>query len=209
MIDKLHYISQQSEQGTHVSNIKNVLEAGCKWVQLRVKNETEKYILETAIEVKEVCNYYGARLIINDYPEIAVQAGAYGIHLGLEDMPVKEARKIVGKKMIIGGTANTSEQVLQRVSEGCDYIGLGPFRFTVTKEKISPVLGLRGYSLIMETLNLENIKVPVIAIGGILPDDISALRKTGVYGVAISSSLTRAANLSQVVKSIYGQINEC
>ena len=207
MIDKLHYISQQSETGSHLTAISQALEAGCKWVQLRVKNQPADVILEYAIEANKLCSQYGAKLIVNDHPEIALKAGAYGVHLGLQDMSVAQARRIVGQKMIIGGTANTFQHVQQRVAEGVDYIGCGPYRFTTTKEKLSPILGLEGFKAIMKQMRAAKITVPVIGIGGVLPEDITSLMDAGLYGVALSGAITNAEDRKAVVSYIYQRLN--
>ncbi|MEO6522893.1 MAG: thiamine phosphate synthase [Mucilaginibacter sp.] len=207
MIDRLHYISQQPENGTHITAIKAALEAGARWIQLRVKNQPEEDILQYALYAGELCKEYGAKLIVNDHPEIALKAGAYGLHLGLDDMPVEKARAIVGKSMIIGGTANTFEHIKQRVAEGVDYIGLGPYRFTKTKQKLSPILGLEGYAEIIKRVRLADIQIPIIAIGGIEEQDISAIMKTGLYGVAVSGAITYAVDPAQTVQQMYEQLN--
>jgi len=207
MIDKLHYISQQPENGTHLTAIKAALDAGCKWIQLRVKDEPQDLVLQHALNAVKLCNAYGARLIVNDYPEIALKAGAHGLHLGLNDMPVAQARAIVGSNMIIGGTANTFEHIKQRIAEGVDYIGLGPYRFTKTKQKLSPILGLEGYTAIIKQVRLANIQVPVIAIGGIELNDIAPIINTGLYGVAVSGAITFAPDPLQTVKQMYQQLN--
>jgi thiamine-phosphate pyrophosphorylase len=207
MIDKLHYISQQPQNGSHLTAIKQALEVGCKWVQLRVKNQPADVILEYAIEANRLCNQYGAKLIVNDHPQIALKAGAYGVHLGLQDMSVSQARDIVGEKIIIGGTANTFQHIKQRVVEGADYIGLGPYRFTATKQNLSPILGLQGYNIIMQQMQDADIRIPVIAIGGILADDVATIMQAGLYGVAISGAITFADNQQQAVKQIYQQLN--
>ena len=205
MIDKLHYISQQPKNGTHLTAISQALEAGCKWIQLRIKNQPTEVILEQAIAANRLCNRHGAKLIVNDLPEIALKSGAYGVHLGLQDMSVSRAREIVGQKMIIGGTANTYQHIEQRIAEGADYIGLGPYRFTTTKEKLSLILGWEGINAIMRKLKTANI--PVIAIGGIVPEDIAAIMETGVHGVAVSGAITYAANPVEVVEQMYMQLN--
>lgn len=207
MINRLHYISQQPEGGTHITAIKAALESGVKWIQLRVKGQPKEDTLGYAVYARELCNKYGAKLIVNDHPDIALKAGAYGLHLGLQDMPVAEARAIVGNKMIIGGTANTFEHIKQRVAEGVDYIGLGPYRFTTTKQKLSPILGLEGYADIMKQVRLAGIQTPIIAIGGIELKDINAIRATGLYGVAVSGAITYAADTSATVQQMYQQLN--
>ncbi|SEO12854.1 thiamine phosphate synthase [Mucilaginibacter sp. OK283] len=207
MIDKLHYISQQPENGSHLTAIGQALEAGCKWVQLRVKDEPAGVILEYAIEANKLCSQHGAKLIVNDHPEIALKAGAYGVHLGLQDMSVAQARRIVGQQMIIGGTANTFQHIRQRVAEGVDYIGCGPYRFTTTKAKLSPILGLEGLKDIMKQMRAANMSVPIIGIGGVLPEDIASLMDAGLYGVAISGAITRAADRTAIVKYSYQRLN--
>lgn len=179
---------------SHIDSIRIALEAGCRWIQLRVKNRPEEEVLPIAREAISLCDSYGARLIINDFPLVALAVGSYGLHLGLTDMPVPEARALVGGKMIIGGTANTWEDIVRRVNEGADYVGLGPFRFTNTKQNLSPILGLEGYAPFIERMREAGHSTPIIAIGGITPDDIGKLRAAGVHGVAMSAALVGAAD---------------
>lgn len=206
MIDKLHYISQETENTSHLDAINKTLIAGAKWIQLRVKNKPEDVILELAIKANALCRAYGVRLIVNDHPLIALKAGAYGLHLGLTDMPIAEARSIVGEQMIIGGTANTFEHVKQRVAEGADYIGLGPYRFTNTKQNLSPIIGLEGYEAIMEQVSIAGITTPIIAIGGIELNDISLIMTTGVHGVALSGALTNANDPAAELAQMYSAL---
>ena len=207
MIDKLHYISQQPKGHTHISTIAKALNAGCKWIQLRVKDEPKEDILQYAQQAKVLCERYGAKLIVNDHPEIAANVRAFGLHLGLQDMPIAQARAIVGETTIIGGTANTFEHIKQRVAEGADYIGLGPYRFTKTKQNLSPILGFEGYNRIIKQVRSAGITIPIIAIGGIEPDDVPLIMDAGLYGVAVSGAITYAANPLQTVESIYHQTN--
>jgi len=148
------------------------------------------------LEVKTICDSYSTQLIINDYPDVALAIHAAGIHLGKNDISPVEARKKVGEKMIIGGTANTFEDILLLNSLGCNYIGCGPFRFTTTKSNLSPILGLAGYKDIIEKCKLYEIKIPIIAIGGIQLTDIQELMESDLYGVAVSSVLTDSQNIS-------------
>ena len=204
MINTLHYISQPS----HTDNILAACDAGCKWVQLRIKNLPPEKVLPVAETVKKICDRYQASLIINDYPHIAVATGAAGVHVGRLDMTVAAARAITGSEIIVGGTANTLEDILQHVQDGASYVGVGPFRFTTTKQHLSPILGLGGYEAIMQALKEKNITIPVIAIGGILLEDIPALMQAGVHGIAASGLITHAINKKQVVQNIYEQINQ-
>lgn len=189
MIDRLHYISQAA-YGGHLEAIERVLLAGGKWVQLRIKNEPDSVVLRLAIAAAALCKKHGARLIVNDDPLIALKAGADGVHLGLNDMPVAAARAILGPGKLIGGTANTFADILLRVAEGVDYIGLGPYRFTTTKANLSPVIGLSGYITLMEQVKKAGIGTPLIAIGGITAADIPLLMQAGLYGVAMSGAMS-------------------
>ena len=207
MIDKLHYISQSNALGSPIQAIENALIAGCKWIQLRLKDESKVMVLRYAITAKALCEKHQAMLIVNDHPEIVLKAGANGVHLGLQDMPVQQARSIVGPDFIIGGTANTFEHILQRAAEGVDYIGLGPLKFTTTKKNLSPVLGFSGYRDLMEKVRQANITLPIIAIGGITLEDIPPLIETGLYGVAVSGALAKATCSPSLIKNMYRHLN--
>jgi thiamine-phosphate pyrophosphorylase len=208
MINKLHYISQQTGQRSHLDNIRAACDAGCQWIQLRIKNETHENVLPVATAAKAICDRYNASLIINDYPHIAVAVDAAGVHVGLLDMTVAEARAIVGKDKIVGGTANTLSDVLTHVKNGASYVGLGPFRFTTTKQNLSPVLGIEGYEAIMAALREQQIATPVIAIGGILETDIPAIMQTGIHGIAVSGLISHAAGPQPLVQHIYELLNK-
>ncbi|WP_341833975.1 thiamine phosphate synthase [Chitinophaga pollutisoli] len=196
---KLLYISQQTPTASHADNILAACEAGCRWIQLRVKQGDAT---AAAFEAMDICRSFGAALSINDHPEIAKTVGAQGVHVGLQDMPVAEARAIAGPGALIGGTANTPEDALAHAAAGADYIGYGPFRFTSTKEKLSPILGIPGYNRLMAA----QPGIPVIAIGGILLNDIPAILDTGVYGIAVSGLITHAPDKKSIVQQILDSI---
>lgn len=200
MYHKLQYISQGTTSLEHLQNIQEALNAGCLWIQLRMKNFSEEEIETTANNVRLLCDTHKAEFILNDNVVIAKNCKADGVHLGLSDMSLTEARNILGDDKIIGGTANTVEDVLQRINEKCNYIGLGPFRFTNTKDKLSPILGLEGYKSIISQLNETQQQTPVYAIGGVLPDDVESIINTGIYGVAVSGIITNAENKTQIVE---------
>ena len=141
----LQFISHYTEKYTYLDSVKIALEGGCKWVQLRIKDSTDAEVLPIAVEAQKLCRDAGATFIIDDRVELVKQIGADGVHLGLGDMPITEARKILGEKFIIGGTANTFENVKAHYQASANYVGCGPFRFTTTKKKLSPVLGFEGY----------------------------------------------------------------
>ncbi|HEY1165869.1 MAG TPA: thiamine phosphate synthase [Chitinophaga sp.] len=203
MINNLHYISQQTNGADHTDNIKAACDAGCNWIQLRIKNTSPEAVMPAALAAKKICETYQAKLIINDYPQVAKAVEAHGVHVGKNDMTVAAARAITGPGFIIGGTSNTLADILQHVQDEADYVGLGPYRFTTTKEQLSPILGLEGIAHIVQQLKAQGIAIPVVAIGGILLEDIPALQAAGVHGVAVSGLITSAVNRQQVVSRIY------
>lgn len=167
---------------------------GVRWVQLRVKNAPAAAWQQLAQDTLAVCRHHGATCIINDNPELVRAIGADGVHLGQQDMPPAEARALLGPGRIIGGTANTFADLARLAAAGVDYIGLGPFRFTTTKEKLSPVLGLAGYAELLAQARAAGVAVPVVGIGGITQADVAALRGAGLHGVAVAGAISTATD---------------
>ena len=200
---KLQYISAGNTNNQHLQGIKDVLEGGCKWIQLRIKNATDD-IKEIALETKELCKNYNAIFLINDYVDLAKETDADGVHLGKLDMNPAEARNILGNK-IIGGTANTFADVLE-LNGKVDYIGLGPYRWTQTKKNLSPTIGIDGYKEIFANIKKENITIPIAAIGGIELADVKELIDIGANGIAVSSNIYNAPNRIQAVKNFLGML---
>lgn len=189
---ELQFITHYTGRYTYFDSARMALEGGCRWIQLRMKEATEEEVEKEAIRVQDLCHQYGATFIIDDHVALAKKLHADGVHLGKKDMPIAEARKMLGKDFIIGGTANTFEDVQMHYAAGTDYIGCGPFRFTTTKKNLSPVLGLEGYRNIVSRMKEAGINLPIVAIGGIAFEDIPAIMQTGVSGIALSGSILRA-----------------
>ena len=189
---QLQFISHQNEKMTYLDGIRETLAGGCKWIQLRMKGATDEEVRPIALKVKKLCKEQNATFLIDDRVQLVKEVGADGVHLGKNDMPIAEARKILGDDFIIGGTANTFEDVKAHYEADADYIGCGPFRFTTTKEKLSPILGLEGYREIIQKMKAENIDIPIVAIGGITKEDIPEIMKTGVNGIALSGCILNA-----------------
>ena len=188
---------------THTdAGLEEILRGGCRWVQLRMKYASDDEFTETALRILPICRRYNATLILDDRVHLVGKTDADGVHLGKKDMPVSEARKILGPEKIIGATANTEEDMLRAYEAGSDYIGLGPYRFTTTKKGLSPTLGTEGYRRIMEYCRSHGISIPVAAIGGILVEDLPALRQTGVNGIAVSGLLLNSKDKENTTKEI-------
>lgn len=203
----IQFISHYTDRIGYLDSIRLALEGGCRWVQLRVKNATIDELRPMALEAQRMCREAGATFIIDDQVALVKEIGADGVHLGKNDMPVAEARKVLGPDFIIGGTANTFDDVRMHYEAGANYIGCGPFRFTTTKEKLSPVLGLEGYRSIVSQMREEGINLPIVAIGGITADDIPDIMKTGVTGIALSGTVLRAENPIQEMQRLLAIVN--
>jgi thiamine-phosphate pyrophosphorylase len=201
MISKLHYITQDVENASHIQLVEDACKAGVNWIQLRLKDKSYEDWKLIAEEALAICKKYNAKLIINDNVALAKEINADGVHVGKQDIPVAKAREILGPHFIIGGTANTFDDVKLHAKSGADYIGLGPFRFTTTKDKLSPILGLDGYKAIVDKCKQENINVPIIAIGGIKENDVEDIAAMGIHGIAVASAITHAENKKETVKN--------
>ena len=188
----LQFITHRTERYSYFESAQMALEGGCKWIQLRMKDASPAEIEEVALRLKPLCKEREAILILDDHVELAQKLELDGVHLGQSDMPIAQARQVLGEAFIIGGTANTFEDVVQHYRAGADYVGIGPFRFTTTKKNLSPVLGLEGYASILAQMEEQEINLPVVAIGGITCEDIPALLQTGVNGIALSGTILRA-----------------
>ena len=192
---RVQFITHYNERYSYVDSARIALEGGCRWIQLRMKKASEQLMEEAALIIQQMCKNCGATFIIDDNVALAKKINADGVHLGKNDMPVAEARKMLGDKFIIGGTVNTFDDILQHLQVGApDYFGCGPFRFTSTKKNLAPVLGCEGYKCIISKMRENNIAIPLIAIGGIDQDDIAQLIGCGVNGIALSSSILNAQN---------------
>lgn len=178
----VQFITHYTEKYSYLDSARMALEGGCRWIQLRMKDAGKEDILPVAAEIRKLCNDCGAIFIIDDHVELVKEIGADGVHLGKNDMPVAEARRILGSEYIIGGTANTYEDVKKHWLDGVNYIGCGPFRYTATKQKLSPILGLEGYKEIIRRMRAENISLPVVAIGGITFADHSVCHADRRHG---------------------------
>lgn len=190
----IQFITHSNNRYGYVDGARLALEGGCRWVQLRMKEATEAEFMAAAAEIGRLCKEHGATFVLDDHVEWVEKTGADGVHLGKNDMPIDEARKILGSDKIIGGTANTFEDVERLYRQGADYIGCGPFRFTTTKKNLSPVLGLEGYQHIVDQMKSHGINLPIVAIGGILKSDIKSILATGVSGIAVSGGILNAEN---------------
>lgn len=200
---RLQFITHHNDLYSYVDSARIALEGGCRWVQLRMKDVSPQLLELIALIVQKMCRSYGATFIIDDDVELVARIKADGVHLGKNDIPIAEARKALGNGYIIGATVNRFEDVMAILSEATpDYFGCGPFRYTTTKRRLSPILGYDGYIDIMSKMREHNIDIPLVAIGGITQGDIPDLLRCGVDGIALSGSIINAKDPLQQMREV-------
>ena len=199
---QVQFITHYTETISYLESARIALEGGCRWIQLRMKDATDEEVEPVAREVQTLCRDFGAYFVLDDRVELVKRLHTDGVHLGKLDMPVDEARAYLGPEFIIGGTANTFDDVQRLHRAGADYIGCGPFRYTTTKKNLAPILGLEGYRNILLQMEEWGINLPVVGIGGIGADDIADLKAAGLNGIALSGSILRAQDPVNEMKRI-------
>lgn len=208
-IDSFHYLTQDVSTFSHIELATMACQAGAKWVQYRSKNKSTKEAwLEEAAQIEAICDDWGTTLIICTGVEICQELGeAQGVHLERGDMPVKEARRILGDAKTIGGSAHTLEEVLAAYDAGADYVGLGPHKPTNTIKHSNEFLGAEDYLRIAGELRRRNIDIPLIAAGGIQIADADRLMQTGITGIAVSSAVNLSENPEAVYREFYRKLH--
>ena len=196
------FITHTNERYSYLQGALMALQGGCRWIQLRMKQATDDEVAQVADRLMPLCREAGAVFLLDDRVELARSLGADGVHLGKNDMPVSEARQLLGAECIIGGTANTFEDIQELHRQGADYIGCGPYRFTQTKEKLAPTLGMEGYRDLLARMRTEGISLPLVGIGGITCEDIPTLMDLGMDGIALSGSVLNAPQPAEEMRRV-------
>lgn len=204
----LQFITHHSDKYSIAEEVQMAIEGGCRWIQLRMKNATDQQVKETALELVEMCREHDAFLIIDDRVDVVNDLKVSGVHLGKDDMNPLDARELLGPNAIIGITANTADEIIAFKGKDVDYVGLGPFRYTTTKEKLSPVIRLEGYKKIVKQVRDAGVDLPIVAVGGITLEDVEPLMKTGVNGIAVSGAIINAPDpmiyTSKIMEKLLG-----
>lgn len=175
--------------GTLLDQVEAALKGGATCIQLREKELSDEEFFKEALAMKELCRHYKAPLIINDRVELAVKAGADGVHVGQKDMNAAAVRQIIGSEMILGVSARTVEQAVQAQKDGADYLGVGAAFATSTKLDARPVSREEMAAI------CRAVDIPVCAIGGITRENLPTLRGTGVDGVALVSAVFASGDI--------------
>ncbi len=180
--------------------VRQAIRAGIKVIQVREKSLTKKDLFNELVLIRTLTLKYGVTLIINDYVDIALALNADGVHIGQDDMPVKEVRKILGKNRIIGVSAHSLREARNARDRGADYIGYGPIFKTFTKNAGES----KGPESIIEIK--KNIPIPVVAIGGITPENVSDVLKNGADAAAVASGIL-SGDIARNTKKFLSEIN--
>lgn len=182
----LQCITWDGSTASHAEQVKRLCEAGAKWIQLRMKEADERDVEKVAAEILPCCEDHDALLVINDYLQVALTVGAGGVHLGKTDMNWKAARDLAGPDLVLGGTVNSLSDAREALaSRSLDYVGVGPYRYTATKQNLAPVMEKKEFSELLQFLG----DLPKVVIGGVLPEDLPAIAAMDAEGVAVSSGL--------------------
>ncbi len=178
----------------------DAMSGGLRWLQLRDKEASRLQLFKTARLLRALTRANDATLIINDHPDIALAVDADGVHLGQDDLPVEQVRRLMGDKKIIGVSTHSIDQALEAQRGGADYIGFGPIFATQTKDAGSP----KGVDAIRELL--AQITIPIVAIGGISEESLGAVLEAGASAVAVASGILEQDDLTKAVEAYLGII---
>lgn len=196
----LQYITNTACGKSIPEQVKAVLAGGCRWIQLRMKDAAHDEVMEMAKTIKPLTDEKGAFLIINDYVDICRDVNCTGVHLGKTDTPPSKARMELGPLAVIGVTANTFADIEAVRSLDIDYIGMGPFADTKTKENLAPILGLEGVSALCNEMNAAEINIAHVAVGGVKLEDVKPLLEAGCDGIAVSGAIAFADDMEEATR---------
>ncbi len=204
----LQFITHKSDRFSIAEEVKMVIDGGCRWVQLRMKDVSDEEVKSVAEQIIPMCQETDTILVIDDRVELTMDLKVHGVHLGKNDMPAVDAREYLGAGAIIGVTANTAQDIIAYKKVDVDYVGLGPFRYTTTKSNLSPIIGLDGYRDIITEVRNASVELPIVAIGGITLEDVAELMSTGVNGIAMSGAILSAENPTEYTKRVIEALNK-
>ena len=204
----LQFITSKLSLVSIENQVKRVLNGGCKWIQLRMKDADETEIRKVVEKIQPLCKEYDAFCVLNDNVALAKELQLDGVHVGKTDMPPSQARNLLGGEPMLGVTANTISDIISVSSLDIDYIGVGPYRFTQTKENLAPILGIEGYRNIVQEMNKLGFEIPLVAVGGITLEDVDILMETGIDGIAVSSEIANSENIEKTTKTFIERLSK-
>ncbi len=205
-IEKLHFITHDLPQISHVDQARLACETGAKWIQYRCFSKTDDELLQDIQAIATICDDWGATLIVTDHVQFNGKADIQGFHIEDMDTNFSVLKERLGEEITVGGSANTIDGLIRLSIEGADYAGFGPFKPSVTKPNTLPLHDLADYKKAMETLRAMNIDLPVLAVGGVALEDVDSLMETGIFGIAVSSAINQSDDLSEAYDDFYRKL---
>ena len=202
-IEKLQFITHDIIQHSHIEQAQIACEAGAKWIQYRCLSKADEELLADINSIANICDDWGATLIVTNHIHLKGKADIQGFHIEDMDADFIALRKQIGDEYTLGGSANSVDNLIRLAKEGADYAGFGPFKVTTTKPTNSPLLGVQGYAVAMQTLKQQDIDLPILAVGGVTLQDIDPLLAAGVYGIAASSAINQSDDMYQTYRDFY------
>ena len=197
MAGRLHLITDTRAGRDPLAGVAAALDAGVDVVQVRMKDATDRQVHAVTRQVVSMCDAHGATCIVDDRLDVALAAGAAGVHLGDDDLPVADARKVAGPGFVIGATVRDPGAAVRAVEAGASYLGVGPAFVTSTKVGLPAPIGPAGIAAVCAVAT-----VPVIAIGGVRPDRVAALIDAGAHGVAVVDAVHAAPDPAAAVREL-------
>ena len=202
-ISKLHYLTQDLPNRSHIEQAEIACAAGANWLQYRCLTKSDDELVAEINVIAEICDEWGATLILTNHYHLLNKVDAQGVHIEDFDADFVEMRNRIGEDKTLGVSATNIESLLRVQQSGVvDYCGYGPFAHTDTKPNNEPLLGFEGY----RQLQKQPIDIPVIAVGGIQLNDVDHLLKTGIYGIAVSAAINLAPYPGQALKEFYRKL---
>jgi thiamine-phosphate pyrophosphorylase len=201
-IASFHYLTQDLPERSHREQVEIACKAGANWIQYRCLTKNDKELIAEISELASVCDDWGATLIVTDHYHLLDHIDVQGVHIEDMDGDIKKIRKHIGPEKTLGASANTFEDI-QRIhkSGAADYIGCGPFNFTRTKVNYYPVLSTEGYRKIIWQMKDKEIKIPLLAVGGVTINDVETLLTTGIHGIAVSGAVNMSEDPASAIKN--------
>jgi len=205
-IEKLHFITHDIQRYSHIEQAQIACSAGAKWMQYRCLTKTDEQLLKDIHAIAEICDDWGATLIVTDHVHLNGKADIQGFHIEDMNADFVKLREQLGEAITIGGSANTVENLIRLAREGADYAGYGPFYTTITKPNDYPLLGIEGYQKAVSVLKEQDIDFPILAVAGVTKNDIDPLMATGIFGIAVSAAVNQAEDMYEAYLDFYDRI---
>jgi thiamine-phosphate pyrophosphorylase len=202
-ISKFHYLTQDLDHISHLEQTQLACGAGANWIQYRCLSKTDEEMLAELHPIAEVCDDWGATLIVTNHYHLVHQADIQGVHIEDMDADLNLIRAEIGENKTLGASATEANQVINHIKNSADYVGCGPFSITLTKPNNDELWGVKGYQNAVNQLKELGLETPIIAVGGVKLADVELLLATGVHGLAVCSAINDTNNITKAYKEFH------